>query len=179
MRSRKKEEEREEYAGRFDYPDGGYYEGQYTTKVSGSSDTGGATVVGKRSSSPTHAPGAKGVAPAPSPVESTAKAVLLQAGLGVYRDSSGASFEGHWRDGKPSGPGLLSLPSGAVYCGSFNDCRFHGFGRYQWADGAYYEGEWENNLMHGVGIYVDAAGTRWRGRFQNGTCEQAVAEEYV
>ncbi len=115
-------------------------------------------------------------------------------GKGVCTYPSGARYEGHFKDGKPSGEGtlffsdgrtyrgewkqgfkqgigLLEYPNKDKYSGEFTDNKFHGRGIMKYANGNRYEGQWVNGQQSGKGTYYFANGDRYEGRFQTGQFE--------
>lgn len=172
MPSKRKEEEKEEGLGKFEFSDGSFYEGHYIVKrdlVEGVvQSTTGPVVRGSKSGPSTQ-----------TASESAPTVPLLQNGLGVYQDGSGSLYDGQWLEGKPSGTGTLSFSSGGRYTGCFLEGRYHGLGRYIWSDGSYYEGEWAANVMNGTGIFVDVHGQRWHGKFLNGEGNNLYTELIV
>ncbi|CCW63614.1 unnamed protein product [Phytomonas sp. EM1] len=172
MAPKKKEEEREFCAGSFTFQDGSVYEGHYikkdtstdlTQQVSGSRLS--ATAASKLNTS-TH-----------SLERGTSAPTVIPQGLGIFRDCSGAIYDGQWLDGKMYGTGTLTFPSGCYYKGEFLANHYNGVGKYAWPDGSYYKGEWRQGMMHGSGMYMDASGRCWHGVFTDGVCTSAVAEQ--
>ena len=46
---------------------------------------------------------------------------------------------------------MLAYSSGAKYDGKWKDCKRHGKGVYTWTDGRKYDGEWKAGKEHGGG----------------------------
>jgi hypothetical protein len=117
--------------GRFVYPDGATYEGEYIT-------VDGAKVKhGKGKYSDAHA-------------SYDGEFVHDQyEGSGLYVGASGATFEGRFKAGRMNGEGTYRWSDGAVYVGSWVEGVMQGKGQYTSSDGVQYVGKFYN------GQYVD------------------------
>jgi hypothetical protein len=76
--------------------------------------------------------------------------------------------EGEFVDGKQTGPGVRRNPSGR-YAGNFKDGLFDGKGVYVGANGMRYDGEWKNGNLEGYGKLTFASGLRYEGHFRANT----------
>ena len=88
-----------------------------------------------------------------------------QAFLGRYVFADGSEYVGEFRDGCPSGQGLLLLASGDEYEGEFLRGKFHGFGCYRYATGEVYTGQWVEDQKHGTGLLEFVQGDFYEGQF--------------
>ncbi|MHC1777587.1 MAG: caspase family protein [Lentimicrobium sp.] len=79
-------------------------------------------------------------------------------GKGTYQFTSGATFEGSFKDGKMV-KGTFRFANGDVYTGSFSDNKFHGKGNYQYKK--------SGNLF--VGTYVDGEKTQGKFTYKDGS----------
>ena len=61
--------------------------------------------------------------------------------------------------------------SGAIYEGEFKNGLRHGQGVYIFADGERYEGEWEDDLPHGIGVQKFDDGREWSGKWVKGVLQ--------
>ncbi|CCW70458.1 unnamed protein product [Phytomonas sp. Hart1] len=172
MAPKKKEEERESCMGVFTFHDGSVYEGHFIKKDPPADPT--QPVSGSRLSSTA---AAKLNTSTPNLERGTSTPTVIPHGVGVFRDCSGAIYDGQWLDGKMCGTGTLTFPSGCNYKGDFLVNYYHGVGKYAWPDGSYYKGEWKHSMMNGNGIYMDVSGKCWHGTFIDGGCTSAVAEQ--
>ncbi|EFJ28779.1 hypothetical protein SELMODRAFT_89459 [Selaginella moellendorffii] len=132
--------------GKFYYPGGGTYEGDWILQ-----------------------PPLPPVPGAPPPADPAAadKPKRLRDGKGHYIDGN-YSYEGEWKNDLMHGPGSFKYASGASYEGTWENGKYHGNGTFKWPDGRSYAGEWRENRMHGIGSYVDNEGHTWTGQFFNG-----------
>ena len=80
---------------------------------------------------------------------------------------NGDVLEGHFRNGKASGPGTLITRSGS-YEGQFLDGMRCGKGTFEWHNGAVYEGEWKNGIRNGHGSLCSPEGRKYEGEWKNG-----------
>jgi len=76
--------------------------------------------------------------------------------------------EGVFVDGKQTGHGMRRNPQGR-YTGNFKDGLFDGQGVYVGADGMRYDGEWKNGNLEGHGKLTFASGLRYEGQFRANT----------
>lgn len=81
---------------------------------------------------------------------------------------SGAIHEGAYAQDRMSGPGKMTLTSGACYDGEFLKDLFHGEGSIQNSDSSWYKGQWCTGQHHGFGNQSLADGTEYSGRFVEG-----------
>eukprot|EP00933_Yihiella_yeosuensis_P031246 TRINITY_DN24785_c1_g2_i1.p1 TRINITY_DN24785_c1_g2~~TRINITY_DN24785_c1_g2_i1.p1 ORF type:complete len:340 (-),score=68.67 TRINITY_DN24785_c1_g2_i1:85-1104(-) len=93
-------------------------------------------------------------------------------------------FQGTFENGKYK-VGTYTASTGAVYEGSFRDNLFHGVGEYRWTDGRVYRGTWKAGSMHGCGnlnnfvhgLNKGFMGFCLDGEFNSCVKEQAKARE--
>eukprot|EP01113_Clastostelium_recurvatum_P005450 TRINITY_DN1243_c0_g2_i2.p1 TRINITY_DN1243_c0_g2~~TRINITY_DN1243_c0_g2_i2.p1 ORF type:complete len:1190 (+),score=319.37 TRINITY_DN1243_c0_g2_i2:16-3585(+) len=131
--------------GRFEYPEGGAYEGWWVNgrpHGSGKLTQHGNTYEGE------WAKGAK-------------------EGKGKMTFVAGEVYDGQWVDDKPYGEGVMTFPHGDVYTGAFLAGRMHGRGVLQYRDGAAYSGLWKEDAPNGNGCMVTKLSTK-DGNWVNG-----------
>ena len=82
--------------------------------------------------------------------------------------SSGASYDGGFKDGAYHGFGVKNFGDGRHYEGGYKAGKLQGYGVLTYAEGAYYEGGFQAGSIHGSGLYVWASGKRYEGGLQVG-----------
>ena len=85
----------------------------------------------------------------------------IKDGRGRYTWAvSGAVYDGEWKDGRPHGSGVMTVPGadGYEYTGDFVDGQRSGRGRCHFANGRIYDGEWKADEMNGSGTAHGAPG---------------------
>lgn len=87
-------------------------------------------------------------------------------GLGIYRISNNAKYEGTFLRGKFNGKGRYYFSTGDVYSGDFKLGLRDGTGKYQYADGHYYVGGFKSDLRSGKGKLVLKDGSVYQGEWQ-------------
>ncbi|KPI90679.1 hypothetical protein ABL78_0115 [Leptomonas seymouri] len=99
----------------------------------------------------------------------------IKDGKGRYNwASSGAVYEGMWKDGRPHGHGVMTVPGndGYEYTGDYVDGQRSGRGRCCFANGRIYDGEWKDDEMNGLGTVHGAPGVddykEYTGHFKVG-----------
>ena len=129
----------------YEHADGGLYSGEWGAPGRG---RGG---IGRGSSSST----AEAASTTTATTNTDAPASASKQGLGVYRYTSGARYEGQWHAGLKSGRGVYAFPRG---------------GRY--------EGEWRDGVPDGIGVKVlskkkksDSASSLKAGFWRGGSFE--------
>jgi adenylate kinase family enzyme len=80
----------------------------------------------------------------------------------VWKD--GISFEGNWKDHKPT-KGVVTFPDGSTYEGGLKDGLFHGHGRRRFANGDKFVGKFVEGSREGSGRYEDAKGNVYDGTY--------------
>ena len=78
-------------------------------------------------------------------------------------------YEGEWKDDKMEGYGIYHYSNGDIYEGNWVNNKHHGHGTYKFTDGHRYEGEWKEHKMFGSGKYLDTEDVGWSGEFRNGS----------
>ena len=86
-------------------------------------------------------------------------------GHGIYTNSRGDQYDGHWQDGRKSGKGVLKKADGEVYRGDWLDNKRHGLGEQVFASGDVYTGEWLANRRTGQGKLEYNNGDVYEGAF--------------
>ena len=83
--------------------------------------------------------------------------------------SSGAKYEGDFKDDKKQGQGKITFESGDTYEGGFENNTFNGQGHYKWKkNGHEYIGEYVNGYFHGKGLYKWSEQEYYKGDYENG-----------
>jgi hypothetical protein len=124
-------------------------------------------------------------------------------GIGTFRTSKNAVYQGSFKNGKFNGKGKLTFPENKGfyegdwvdnfrqgngiyvapnrnrYEGSFVKGDFHGTGILQFASGDTYQGNWAKGKFEGKGIYTFKNGSKYDGNFQKGTFEGVGTMIYV
>ena len=67
-----------------------------------------------------------------------------------------------------NGQGTYKFSSGAEYDGLWKDDKFNGQGTYKWSDGTVYEGLWKDNQRNGQGTYTNPNGVESSGIWVDG-----------
>ncbi len=78
------------------------------------------------------------------------------------------SYVGFFKNGQPSGKGVLINSGGDRYEGFFNDAVFFGNGTLEKSDGSKYVGKFNNGEYNGPGVLELADGTIIKGNFLDG-----------
>ena len=99
-------------------------------------------------------------------------------GHGTYYFSSGARYEGEWKDGEINGQGTYYFSNGERYEGEWKDGERNGQGTYYFSNGNRYEGEWRNSRKHGQGTYYSANGNHSKQEWVDGKREKSVDAGY-
>jgi hypothetical protein len=86
-------------------------------------------------------------------------------GRGKMTFPSGVVYEGEWVDDFRHGKGIMTYPRGDVYEGEFVDNKMHGRGIMTYMSGIVYEGEWVDNSRHGKCIMTYPGGDVYEGEF--------------
>jgi hypothetical protein len=68
------------------------------------------------------------------------------------------SYKGMRFDGKNEGKGIFKFTSGATYEGNWKQNKMHGFGIFTWTNNIRYEGNWFDGLPEGSGAMIYPAG---------------------
>jgi hypothetical protein len=89
-------------------------------------------------------------------------------GRGSFKFASGDVYEGEYKDGKKEGKGVMKFGSGAVYEGEWKDDKKNGKGTMKFANGNVYEGEWKDDKKHGKGAMKYAEGKVEDGEWREG-----------
>ena len=91
-------------------------------------------------------------------------------GLGTAKFGDGTRYEGHWRDGQPTGLGVREKPGVERAAGNFVDNRLEGVGvRRQMTDpGLVQAGEFHADALDGVGVETLSGSERYEGEFRAG-----------
>lgn len=92
-------------------------------------------------------------------------------GGGYLEWPTGASYEGHFKNGMFDGYGKLVSETGAIYEGQYIEGIAHGEMLISYADGSRYEGEVYNYLPEGKGVMEYPNGDKYSGEFKNGMYE--------
>ncbi|TNV84318.1 hypothetical protein FGO68_gene2762 [Halteria grandinella] len=66
-----------------------------------------------------------------------------------------------------TGTGRIENSTGATYQGEWKDHRMNGYGKHTWPDGAVYEGQWKDDLKHGQGRMTFINGHYEDGYYEN------------
>ena len=94
------------------------------------------------------------------------------SGEGKYVWSTGAVFEGGFKNGLKHGNGKWrkGMGEGAdVYIGEYKMDKREGYGTFTWGmTQANYRGKFSDDRMHGLGTYTWADGSTYQGFFQMG-----------
>jgi hypothetical protein len=89
-------------------------------------------------------------------------------GQGVYHWQDGRKYEGQWLLNQMHGMGRFSFPDGRVYEGAYlNDLR-HGVGTLKWQDGRQFHGQWAHGKEEGFGEFTTGKGMKMEGEWSNG-----------
>lgn len=91
----------------------------------------------------------------------------LPDSVGTYTGVDGSTYEGSWINGKRS-DGTQHFPNGDVYKGNWKNGLYHGFGTLTLADGSTYSGGWINGIQEGKGSYTWADGSKYNGQWKAG-----------
>ncbi|KAK7200097.1 MORN repeat [Novymonas esmeraldas] len=116
----------------------------------------------------------------------------VKDGKGRYTwASSGAVYDGEWKEGLPHGAGVMSVPGsdGYEYTGAFKTGKRSGKGRCAFTNGRVYDGEWREDEMNGQGTLHGATNiddfVSYTGAFcdgkrsgQQGRCVYANGDVY-
>ncbi|KAF8056836.1 Psn [Scenedesmus sp. PABB004] len=160
--------------GRFHYPDGSTYEGEYRL-LGGpppeppAGKKGGAAAAKRRAGDDETAAPAEPPRPVRHGVGARAPARARARGACTPGATPRAArcatpgtlacgaytYTGQWVDDEMHGQGCFSFANGAAYEGG-------------WSHNAYSGGEWAGGVMHGAGTFTDAEGHEWAGQFYNG-----------
>lgn len=95
-------------------------------------------------------------------------------GEGTFQSSTGAVYQGSWKNNSLEGLGSIQVPSVGTYTGDFLNSEKSGFGTFVWDDGAVYEGEWRNDAMDGQGSYTSPNGVSYVGTFRENVFSDGV-----
>ena len=87
-----------------------------------------------------------------------AKTVIKNIGDDIYEGTVDSN-------GYPFGVGKYRMSSGAVYEGEFSGGKFNGYGTIKWPSGSQYEGDFLNSYRTGYGVYTQADGIKQIGYF--------------
>ena len=87
-------------------------------------------------------------------------------GKGVYHYSSVNVYEGDFQIGMKCGHGAAKWSSGASYDGQWKDNKMHGRGVYHFPDDHLYEGDFENGVRSGHGIQKRPDGASYDGQWK-------------
>lgn len=79
-------------------------------------------------------------------------------GRGVLTWTDGSSYDGGWANNNMDGHGIFTWRNGHTYTGRWHDNYMNGEGRYTWPDGTFYEGQYVNNLKEGEGVFMNKDG---------------------
>jgi hypothetical protein len=79
-------------------------------------------------------------------------------GEGSFHDANGGRYLGSWKQGEKWGFGCQTWPSGKSYQGTFVRGKRHGYGRLNYKGGAIYIGGWRHGHRHGYGLYLTPQG---------------------
>jgi hypothetical protein len=88
-------------------------------------------------------------------------------GNGVWRFSTGSSYEGEWENGKRHGYGICKFTTGGYYKGEFKDDLRHGSGYHQSSSGWSYKGSWKDDKRDGHGVMEYPNGDRYEGGWKD------------
>jgi hypothetical protein len=155
--------------GRFDYEDGGSYEGDWSSgswsgygrHLKRNGDVYEGNFVGNTK----HGIGCYRYRDGRRKFEG--KYVMGQRVDGQMIYGDGSKYDGLWSGGKRHGRGTYTFKDGSVYTGEFADDFIHGFGQLVWPDGAKYVGQWNQGHRHGVGKeYTPSGQLRYDGRWK-------------
>ena len=93
----------------------------------------------------------------------------IKSGKGIYTWTSGARYEGNFKNDKFNGYGILYYPSGEKQVeGNFINDLVNGQGNYFWENGSKYVGNFKNGKFNGYGIeYYPSGGKSIEGNFKN------------
>lgn len=111
-------------------------------------------------------------------------------GYGIMDYSSGANYEGEWKNSKwegdgvlttpffkysgewsnglPDGIGLIQFADSTYFEGNWTDGRRDGYGDCLFVNKDYYSGEWSEDLPNGEGTYYYADGSEYYGTWEDG-----------
>ncbi len=154
--------------GRFDWPDGRRYDGEF---VNGQPDGVGTEVLpdGTRYQGHWFRGQRDGVGTLRLPDGSRYEGDFSRgnrAGLGAYTGAED-SYDGEWLADAPHGLGTFNYPDGSHYQGDWIGGRRSGWGTYQ-SSGSGYEGDWYNDVPHGFGTATEETGFEYDGSWQAG-----------
>ena len=82
--------------------------------------------------------------------------------------SYGGKYDGGFKNGKPDGYGIFSMPNGLIYRGDWKDGALRGKVRCVFSDGVRYVGCIENAKPHGRGTFFYSSGKSHGGKWENG-----------
>ncbi|XP_024381142.1 uncharacterized protein [Physcomitrium patens] len=125
-------------AGKFFYPTGATYEGDWV--VVAEVDEG-------VPATPPPPPG--GGAPPHPPLEQM-RPNRQRHGKGCFKYESGASYDGQWNNNVYTGLGTYMWPNGAKYVGGWLENKMHGDGMYKDKDGNSWTGQFFNGIGPGL-----------------------------
>ncbi|CAG9771169.1 unnamed protein product [Ceutorhynchus assimilis] len=86
---------------------------------------------------------------------------------GNFMANSASLYIGEWNLGKKSGYGVMDdISTGEKYLGNWANCKKEGNGSIVTSEGTYYEGNFHNDALLGHGIMVSEDGTHYEGEFK-------------
>jgi hypothetical protein len=91
-----------------------------------------------------------------------------QTGKGVFKYTSGETYDGYWLNGKRSGKGTMLWNNGEKYVGFWKNDFQHGFGEMNFSDGRKFEGEWAEGRQNGAGKMFKNGNILQEGTWNNG-----------
>jgi hypothetical protein len=94
----------------------------------------------------------------------------------VWKD--GISFEGIWKDHKPT-KGVVTFPDGSTYNGGLKDGLFHGHGKRCFANGGKFVGRFAEGSREGSGRYEDNAGNVYDGNYSRNACHSVGTRKWA
>ena len=86
-------------------------------------------------------------------------------GNGKFVFENGDTYQGSWKEGKPSGNGRYDFADGAYYRGDMKEGKFTGDGTYIWKDMSKYEGNWKDGKREGFGKFTWVNGDNYYGHW--------------
>lgn len=95
-------------------------------------------------------------------------------GYGTFHWADGRIYHGSLENGKMHGSGHFTYPDGKTYEGEYMYNKKHGKGVYRW-EGNEYDGEWRDGQMHGLAYLTLAGGERKMYLFEHGKVVQEVS----
>lgn len=103
---------------------------------------------------------------------------LPEGGPYHFKEDSGATYKGNFKDGKREGFGICIYNDGSIYEGYWHKNNRDGQGRYVNIDGDVYEGYWDKGVRHGKGKCISYNETYYDGVWKCDVREGFGTETY-